>query len=389
MSLCIDGTPHFYTVYNGTKVYCQKCLITANIIIPPDPPTPTDPRPISIFTPPAGDCTVALQNWLNVQPNNAIWDIRGLANINTAGLRISAKTNVKLTSSTGGGFKAIGNGAYSTPFSSLFYSEALTSCSFESLKFLSDGHPAMGLFLYRSTNCKILACESSGVAGGLSGAPWAGIYGERNSDTEVANCLVTALGNGIRGIWFGVGDRFDIRPHIHHNTVRDPGHTGIVVEASGPNVHNNSAYNVLRDGTAYKFLARGAVVDALFDDNLADGTAQAAFMIEGSGIYPKTYLRRFAARNCGKIGSTFGMLYVSNALGVQNVEVSDCALTNCQRIAAMQYATNITFKRNTTANTPALVDLELNCVNIVLDQSGDVTVGPNCSDVWVNGVKKA
>lgn len=387
MSLCIDGTPHFFTIYNGTKVYCQKCLITANII-QPNPP-PVDPRPITVFIPPAGDCTAAMQNWLNVQPNNAIWDIQGLANINTAGLRISSKTNVKLTSSTGGGFKAIGSGVYSTPFSSLFYSEGLASCSFESLKFLSNSRPVMGLFLNRSINCKILACESSLVAGGISGAPWAGIYGERNSDTEVANCLVSALGNGIRGIWFGVGDRFDIRPHVHHNTVRDPGHTGIVTESSGPNVHNNSVYNSLRDGTAYKFIPRGDLVDAMFDDNLADGTANAGFMIEGSGILPKIFIRRFTANNCGQVGTTFGMLYISGSSGTANVEVSDCILNSCQRIAAMQYATGITLKRNVTTNTPAIVDLELNCTNIVLEQSGDVTIGNNCSNVWVNGVKKA
>lgn len=396
--LCIDGTTHFFTVYSGTHVYCQKCLELADIAqapVPPIviPPIPTDPRPVQVYTPPAGDCTTALQAWMNAQPNNSIWDIRGVASINTAGLRILNRNSVKVTSSTGGGFKAIGTGLYSTPYSSLLYAEGVTDCSFESLRFDGNGKNAQALFVNKSLRPLIRSCEAWNIQNILGGgAPYAAIKADACTDPEISFCNVHDTGgkdndSGVRGIWCGVGGEYSIRPKIHNNTAMNTGHTGIVTESSGPIVINNTVANVLIQGTGYKYIARGAVADAILDSNTVDSCVGSGIMVEGSPVHPAhIYIRNWAASNVGAAGTSFGMVYISGSDGTKNVEVSGNTLTNCKRIANINYGYNLVFRDNVVTGGVNTIDLENEVHGVIVTRSGFVNVGSNVTNVVVDGV---
>lgn len=394
---CIDGAPHFFTVYSGTKVFCQKCLETADFLIPdpipPDPPDPIDPRPVVTFTAPTGDCTAQLQNWMNTQPSNAIWDILGVASINATGLQISGKTNVKLTSSNSGGFKAIGNGSYAPAYSSLLYAANTTDCSFENLRFDGNNKSAQALFVHRSTRPKILRCEAWNIQyipGG--GAPYAALKADVCTDAEIAYNNIHDLGgidggSGVRGIWAGVGSsEYSTRPHIHHNTITRPGHTGIVTESTAPIVTDNIVTAALIQGTGYKFIPRGPIADAIFDNNTVDGTAGSGIMFEGSGVFPAhIYVRGWKASNIGKAGTTFGFVYISGSAGTRNVEIRGNNLVNCKRLANVNYGWDLKFTDNVGTGNSILIALENECHNIVVTNSGSVEIGTNCSNIVVDG----
>lgn len=354
----------------------------------PIPPNPTDPRPVKVFNATGGNDTAALQNWVTAQPNDAIYDIKGVAAVDRL-IRFTNKRNVKVTSSNGGGFRAVSNMDPNQGFASMVIGEGFTDSAFDGLKFNCNGKQAMGAFVFQSTRPKVLNCEVWNIARNPNGAPWAGIYGEQNTEAEVGNCNVHDTDQEVRGIWLGVGSRLDVRPHIHHNVTRHTGHSGIIAEADGPNVHHNQVFDIYAHGTGYKFIARGGS-DAVFDDNLVDGTlVGAGIMVEGSGVFPKIYIRRMTGKNCGPVGSTFGLLYVAGSAGTKNIELSGCSLDGCKSIGAAQYADSFKLTNNQVVNGPAVFHLELNCTNFQLQGSGKADIGQGCSNVWVDGQKVA
>jgi hypothetical protein len=391
----VDNTPHAFipVVDNPPWVYCQKCLKTVEITFdqnPPDPPDPPDPqppddRPVKTYQASGNDDTSSLQNWINQQPSNAIYDIRGTAAINTQGLRVMGKTNVKITSTNGGGFKAIGNGAYTGPFAAMVYAEGFNDSSFDALKFNCNGKQAGGVFLCKSTRGRVLHCEAWNVAQNPAGAPWAGIYGEQCIETEIGYCHVHDTGPEVRGIWLGVSDsRRDSKPHIHHNRVERTGHSGIIAEANGPHFHDNEVYEVRQHGSAYKFIPRGPADAALFENNLAADTGNAGFMIEGSNVDPIIEVRGHVSKNCGADGTSFGGFYIVSGQGNANLNIHDCKFENCKRLGALQYVTNSQF-RNMTISGNNQWSLELNNSNLTFENAGSVEMGQGNSGINVQG----
>lgn len=376
---------------DGSFTLTLKGSVASVSPIPPDPPPAADPRPVKTFTATGGDDTSSFQAWVNTQPNNTIYEVRGSVGVNAQGIRLINRTNVTVRAAAeGGGFRAIGEGLYHTPFSSMIYCESFNGSSLERLKLDCSGKKAMGVNLMRSARTKLAGCEAWNIQGDSVGYPWAGIYGEQNADIEVDACHVHDTGVGVRGIWFGVGNRFDVRPHIHHCATRHTGHTGIVTESEGPHVHHNQVRDVYRDGTGFKFIARGQNVDALWDDNFVADTLSAGFMIEGSGVRPpKIYVRRWTANNCGAPGTTFGFLYVSNSQGVRNLELDGAILDNCRSIGAAQYLAEAVLRNVTVKNGSDLFHYELNCNNIRQSAAGRADIGQGVTNIWVNGVKVA
>jgi hypothetical protein len=380
-----------------TAIYCPACGVhVANLemVIPPDPIPPTpDGRPVVSYTPHGGDDTAAFQAWLDAQHDNTIFDIRGVVGIGRAGIILRNRTGITLMSSVGGGCRAIGSGAYNTPYSSMLYLEGMTDSSVEKMRLDGNGGNAQGVFFNKSTRPKVLYCEAWNIRHMQSGPPFAAVKVDESTDAEIAWNNVHDLtgvegGEGVRGIWCGVGGCFSIRPNIHDNTVRSPGHTGIITESSGPRVSSNRVEGVMIQGTGYKFIARGDDAEAVFDQNVVDRTVGAGFMIEGSGSFSKTIVRGWTASNVGKDGTSFGFLYVSGGSGTRNVEVSECRLTNCKRVSNLNYAYDFIF-RDLTIDGPALVACENEAHGINLTNAGDVEIGHNVSNVWVDGVKKA
>src|SRR5262245_40875142 len=140
--LCpVDNRPHDFEQIMSKPgwIFCTKCATTVELTypddpIPPDPIPPDpgpDPRPVKVFTATGADDTTALQNWINSQPNDAIYDIHGTAAINQNGIRFTNKNNVKVTSTNGGGFKAISDTLYNASvFSAMVYAEAFNNSAF-------------------------------------------------------------------------------------------------------------------------------------------------------------------------------------------------------------------------------------------------------------------
>jgi hypothetical protein len=391
----VDGTPHNFLPVPEKPgwVYCTKCLTSMELTFnpePPDPPDPPDPeppdpRPVRVYQANGTDDTAALQSWLNQQPNDSIYDIQGTAAINSQGVRVLGKVRVKITSSNGGGFKAISNGPYTSPFSAMVYAEGFNESEFNGLKFNSNSKQAMGIFLLKSTRGKVLKCESWGVAQNPNGAPWAGIYGEQCTETEIGYCHVHDTAPTVRGIWLGVGDRRDSKPHIHHCKVERTGHTGIITEANGPYVHDNEVYDIPQHGTGYKFIPRGPADAAMWENNLVSGTGNAGFMMEGSTTDPPIEIRNHTFKNCGADNTTFGGFYLVNGQGNTNLNIHDCSFENCRRLGAMQYVTNSQFRNMTIKSSSDLWSLELNNANLMFQNAGKVEMGQGNSDINVQG----
>jgi hypothetical protein len=55
----------------------------------------------------------------------------------------------------------------------------------------------------------------------------------------------------------------------------------------------------------------------------------------------------------------------------------------------LRYTTKALFQDNTITNGPNTLWLETDCRDIKLQNSGNVSIGTNCSNVWVDGQQRA
>ena len=100
----------FRTVAEAIEWALAGAVVTIPPVTIPPPMPPTDLRQVVEFQPGGVDDTLAFHAWLTNLPNNAVGDVLGVAAVNADGARIMGRTNVKVTSSTGGGVLVIGNG---------------------------------------------------------------------------------------------------------------------------------------------------------------------------------------------------------------------------------------------------------------------------------------
>jgi hypothetical protein len=189
---------------------------------------------------------------------------------------------------------------------------------------------------------------------------------------------------GVRGIWLPTQEGC----LIEGNVVSDTGHTGIAFEGPCVTIRQNHVKNVLIQGTGFKIDSRPGVPGDGFhiEDNTVDTTDCAGIMLEDLINVAVIEINRNHWINCGKQGTSFGAIYVPTP--TQNINFHDNTLDNCRSQGGLIHVSNSTFMNNTITG-PDHLSLEDDCHEIALVNSGTVSVGANCSNIWQNGAQVA
>jgi hypothetical protein len=358
------------------------------------------------------DDTTTLQNALNTLANNGTLDITAstACAVNTAGIRKDDASNIRVTSSNNlGTIKGVAAGAYSTEYSSIFELDTCTNCLVDKLTIDANNTLGQAFFCHFCVNSSAQNTEMKNVAWSAGSAAGAILRFDGGTGNHIRNNNVHDSGgvngqDGARGIWGGVGGEYETNIAIVGNTVADTGHTGLVSESSGPTVTGNTVTNTIVQGTGMKFIPRGAVADAVWDNNTITGTVGAGIMIEPSAVHPAhIYVRGNTFNTIGDTGTTFGALYLSGASGAQNVTFSGNSITSAHAVANMNYASNILLQDNTittpvgaeggdvileTSNHDITVN---NSGNVVMQGSGicDPATGGNCFNIFEDSIQLA
>jgi hypothetical protein len=220
----------------------------------------------------------------------------------------------------------------------------------------------------------------------------AAIHSEHSTRLRIAGNRIERTGgrsdidSGIRGIWMGKGQ---VELLVEDNEVSDTGHTCIAVEPASATVRRNKAYNSLTQGTLYKISLHpetpyAGKID--FYENHAENSRNGGLMLEGAS-YESVEIRNNTFRNCGAQGTSFGALYTSQ-YWTKNLRFHDNTIENCRSQGAMNCCDNCTIENNKITGESTLW-LENDDKNITVRNSGNVHIGNNCSNIWVDGQQKA
>jgi hypothetical protein len=356
----------------------------------------------------AGDDTSTIQGKFNAVATNGTLDFQNTTNpcdIGSAGISRSGITNVRYTTSVtppaGGTFRGAAAGLYSTDESTLIYLSGCNDCLIDKLKVNLNGTKGQAIKVHHSSGFSVQNVEAYDAIHAASGPPYALLKtGDCQNYWLVGNNLHDATGveggEGVRGIWAGVGNEYDTNGHILNNTVADTGHTGIVSESQGPTVTGNSISDILTQGTGMKFIPKGVAADAIWDSNTVTGTVGAAMQLDASAVKPDIYIRTNTFVNCGASPSSFGGFYFSGSTsgGTQNVTFSGNSLNGCRSVGAMNNSHHIVVLNNTITNPQggdgSNVNLENDNTDVHITSSGNANVFDGTStDIWEDGIQIA
>jgi len=216
----------------------------------------------------------------------------------------------------------------------------------------------------------------------------AAIHAEGGTRLRVAECRIERTGgrsdidSGIRGMWLGKGI---VDLTVEDNEVSESGHTGIATEPASGVIRRNRVFDALTNGTGYKIMFHpeapfAGVVE--FTENLAQNTRNGGVMVEG-GAYQSLDMHHNTIRNCGSQGSRFGALYTSQWT-TTNLHFHDNTIEDCRSQGCMNRCDNCRVENNQITGESTLW-LENDDSNITVANSGEVFVGSNCSNIWVDG----
>jgi hypothetical protein len=325
----------------------------------------------------------------------------------------SSATNIRITTSVtppaDGTLRMNVSGLYSTPYSSMLYLSGCTNCLVDKIKVNGNGKAGQAVFLHHGDNNSVQNIEVYGaIQDDTSVGAYAAIKGDDETDSFfVGNNLHDFGGDfggeGYRGLWIGVGGEYSIRPTIRNNTVTTTGHSGIVTESQGPVVTGNLVTNVAVQGTCFKFIPRGAEVDAFFDNNTCDSTKDGGFQFEPSpdSVQPNNvYFRNNQCKNVSTLAAnTFGCFYISGSAGGGsfNLKITGNIITNTKAIANVNNGHNILFQNNTIISPNGgdgnNINLENDNDNITSLNSGNVNIhSPACDacfNIFEDGIQLA
>jgi hypothetical protein len=356
-----------------------------------------------------GDDTSTVQGKFNALSSNDTLDFQNATNpcdIGSAGISRSGITNVRYTTSVtppaGGTFRGVAAGIYSTDESTLIYLSGCNNCLIDKLKINLNGTKGQAVKVHHSSGFSVQNVEAFDAIYDAAGAPYALLKtGDCQNYWLVANNLHDATGiaggEGVRGIWAGVGNEYDTTPHILNNTVADTGHTGIVSESQGPVVTGNQITNCVTQGTGMKFVPRGAAADATWDSNTVTNTVGAAMQVDASTVKPDhIYIRTNSFVSCGASPQNFGGFYLSGSTsgGTQNVTFSGNTLNTCRSVGAMNNSHHIIVLNNTITNPQggdgSNVNIENDNTDVHVTNSGNANVFDGTStDIWEDDIQIA
>lgn len=213
----------------------------------------------------ASDDTAAVQAVFNTVANNGTIDFTNTTNsceITAAGLGLSTKSNVRITHSpttypANGVLRAMATITGTDELAMIDINDC-DNCLIDRLKINANSQNAGGIFINNSTNFSIQNNEVYGSNYGTGSGPYAAIKADdQTTNFWIANNNLHDLagvngGEGVRGIWAGVGGRYSVSAHLIDNTVANTGHTGVITEGEGPIVTGNLISNTNTQGTCMK-----------------------------------------------------------------------------------------------------------------------------------------
>jgi parallel beta-helix repeat protein len=347
--------------------------------VPPDPPEPID---ATVITPTGGDDSGLIQDALDNLPDGETLMLSGMFNVgSTIWLEGDGKT-ICGDPAKPSGFHLL-NAGMTGHYGGFLCTKPGNNLTIRGLEFDADNNSVELVFFDGGTNGVIEDCYLHDVPVGPNTC--ACIHSQNTVGLRVRRNRVERTGGvagaeGIRGIW--IAAREDTI--IEGNQVSDTGHTGITWQGDGAcTMRDNVVTNSLVQGTAYKFHYTGSSNPELqFVNNKADGTQGGGVMLEQCHL-PLVNIDNNEFVNCGEAGTTFGALYTST--DATNVRFTNNRLAGCKGMAAALYLRGALFENNTVASGSNLVDLQTDCHDIELKNSGEVNVGSNCSNVTVDG----
>jgi len=360
--------------------------------IPPIPPIPP-PADMVILRPSGGDDHQALQDAWNALGSDQTLLVSGM-------LQISDSVSLQGSNKTVAGDPRVQSGLRSTcagrpmsgPYCAMLHLQGLQHCTLRGLELDAAGTPSGLAWIEGGADNLVQGCYLHDVGWyGANPSP-AALLSDGSENLIVRNNRVLNTGtggpgaDGTRGIWL----RGAAYATVEGNHVSDTGHTCIVVEGAAAMIQRNSAKNCLANGTLFKLVYRGPqpAGEVHFLNNAGDNSPQGAGLMIESGPFSLVEIAGCVWKNNGAPGNTFGSLYV-NGDWTTNIHYHDNTLENCQSIGALRYADHCLFENNSVASGPATLNLEESAKNIKLSNSGDVSIGANCSNVWVDGAQRA
>jgi hypothetical protein len=195
-----------------------------------------------------------------------------------------------------------------------------------------------------------------------------------------------SVDSGIRGIWLGKGQ---IDALVEDNVVSDTGHTCIAVEPCSGVIRRNTARNSLTQGTLFKIALHPQAAYAgkvEFYENTGENSRNGGLMLEAAA-YESIDVHHNTFLNCGAQGTSFGALYTSQWT-TTNARIHDNVIENCRSQGAMNRSENCVIENNRISGENTLW-LESDDKNITVSNSGRVSLGNNCSNIWVDGQQVA
>jgi hypothetical protein len=367
---------------------------------PPDPEPPEpEPPPVDVIkvTPTGGDDTQLLQSKFNELPAGYALMLSGMFRVeNTLWLDGADKT-VMGDPDTQSGLRPSGDNFTGHYGALLCTTPGTIRCRLLDLEFDGQSQPREMVFFDGGSDNTIESCWLHDIMFNPSGPPCAAIHSQATVNLRVLRNRVERTGGadgieGVRGIWVP-GSRGTV---VIGNHVSDTGHTCIAVEGQNAIITDNICENSLVQGTGMKVCYRGSGVYRrrsvpknapaviLFARNEIRGTVGAGLMLENCASVA-VLVTHCVFTDCGRPGTTFGAIYTTSY--ANGITIQGNRFEHCQSVGGARHLHSSLFQDNAiVAGTNPVLYLEDDCHEITLDDSGQVNVGTNCSQITVDGV---
>jgi hypothetical protein len=384
-------TPGDYAIGGKLSVDDAGFSLNLNVKLGGIPPISIPPpADTTVIRPSGGDDRQALYDAWNALPSDHTLMVSGMLLISDSmQLSGSAKHMVADPAKQSGFRSTCSSGAMSGAYCAMVHLVNADHCILRGLEFDGGNHLACPIYMENGTDNTVENCYIHDVGFAQNDPrPMAALFSDNQTRLRVVNNRIERTGgyadnDGCRGIWL----RGQVDAVVEGNQISDTGHTCCAVECSTATIRNNRALRSLLNGTLYKLVYRAGqpAGTVTFNNNYAEQSNNAGIMLE-DGTFGLVDMYGNTWKNCGGEGTSFGSIY-TNGQPATNVKFHNNTLDGCKSTGALRYANNCLFQDNQIVNGPATLTLEESDTNIRLVNSGGVSVGGNCSNVWVDGTQ--